>query len=113
MPVTCKVRLICDTQQPTEEELQDATKRTSEFIKGCSDAGACAVALHTREQKFDIFIRVHGLAAGTIPMRPRNPAIWPTFAQVQRLCPDVLLIPNGDFFDRKAIEVKSAIVTRW
>ncbi|KAF4707133.1 tRNA-dihydrouridine(20) synthase [NAD(P)+]-like [Perkinsus olseni] len=48
MPVTCKVRLICDTQQPTEEELQDVIKRTSEFIKGCSDAGACAVALHTR-----------------------------------------------------------------
>ncbi|EER14728.1 Dus1p, putative [Perkinsus marinus ATCC 50983] len=94
MPVTCKVRLICDTQQPTEEELQDATKRTSEFIKGCSDAGACAVALHTR----------------TIPMRPRNPAIWPTFAQVQRLCPDVLLIPNGDFFDRKAIEAFRALM---
>jgi len=86
IPVTCKIRFIGDNDDKMVE-------RTSEFISGLINAGADAVTVHMR----------------TVPMRPREPAIWTSFADLIKALPSdhakVPIIANGDFFTRSAISL--------
>ena len=83
-PLTCKIRYIGDISNP-----DDIIKRTSEFIKGLESSGADAVTVHMR----------------TVPMRPREPAVWcPVFAHLVEQS-SVPLIANGDFFNRGQIDL--------
>lgn len=93
-PLTCKIRLIGETSKPSE-----VITRTSEFIQGLVNAGADAVTLHMR----------------TVPMRPRDAAIWPLFSDVVGALPssysDTPIIANGDFFNRNQIDLFRTSVT--
>ena len=85
-PLTCKIRYIGD-----EQDAETMIKRTSEFMVGLIDAGANAISVHMR----------------TVPMRPRDPAIWPLFTDLIQAMPAAYsttpIIANGDFFNRSQI----------
>jgi tRNA-dihydrouridine synthase 2 len=87
IPVTCKIRYI---GEPSDSEKM--LKQTSEFMTGLINAGAEAITVHMR----------------TVPMRPREPAIWSGFADLLKILPaelsQVPIIANGDFFTRKQID---------
>jgi tRNA-dihydrouridine synthase 2 len=92
-PVTCKIRYLGEGSDSSHVSI----KRTSEFIKALSDAGADAIIIHMR----------------TKPMRPREPAVWDKFTDlVETLTVDVPIVANGDFFDRTRIEEFKSRVTQ-
>jgi tRNA-dihydrouridine synthase 2 len=80
IPVTCKIRFI-------GEDDSNMVRRTSEFASGLINAGADAITVHMR----------------TVPMRPREPAIWASFTDLILSLPKVPIIANGDFFTRSDI----------
>ena len=84
IPVSCKIRFIGDNDPKMVE-------RTSEFMSALIKAGADAITVHMR----------------TVPMRPREPAIWTRFGDLIKCLPsefsDVPIIANGDFFTRSDI----------
>ena len=88
IPVTCKIRYI---GEPSESATM--LKKTSEFMTGLMHAGASAITVHMR----------------TVPMRPREPAMWSQFTDLIKQIPNELshipIIANGDFFTRKQIDV--------
>ena len=80
IPVSCKIRFIGETDSKM-------VKRTSEFVSGLINAGADAITVHMR----------------TVPMRPREPAMWQSFSELILSLPKVPIIANGDFFTRSDI----------
>ncbi len=87
IPVTCKIRYI---GEPSEHEKM--LRQTSDFMTGLIQAGASAITVHMR----------------TVPMRPREPAIWSGFTDLVKIIPaehaHIPIIANGDFFTRKQID---------
>ena len=84
IPVTCKIRFLGENDEKM-------VSRTSEFMSGLVNAGADAITVHMR----------------TVPMRPREPAIWSRFSDLIKALPSdharVPIIANGDFFTRQDI----------
>ena len=82
--VTCKIRFLGENDHKMIE-------RTAEFMSGLVDAGADAITVHMR----------------TVPMRPREPAIWTSFSDLIKALPSdhakIPIIANGDFFTRQDI----------
>ena len=87
-PVTCKIRYIGDPS-----DTPSMLKQTSEFMTGLMHSGASAITIHMR----------------TVPMRPREPAIWSQFTELLKIIQGefshIPIIANGDFFTRKQIDV--------
>ena len=87
IPVTCKIRYIGNPSEP-----EKMMKQTSEFMCGLIRSGASAITVHMR----------------TVPMRPREPAIWTSFTDLLKVMPSefthIPIIANGDFFNRKQID---------
>ena len=88
IPVTCKIRYIGD-----KSDKNGLLKQTAEFMEGLARSGADAITVHMR----------------TVPMRPREPAVWPTFVDLVKSLSaqldNVPIIANGDFFDRSQISL--------
>lgn len=93
-PLSCKIRYLGENSDYTQ-----MLRRTSEFIVGLIDAGADSITVHMR----------------TVPMRPREPAIWSVFTDLLHAIPSthsrVPIIANGDFFERSNINTFREMVS--
>ena len=88
VPVTCKIRYIGD-----KDDSKRILHQTTEFMCGLISAGASAITVHMR----------------TVPMRPREPALWNMFTDLITAMPgehkNFPIIANGDFFNRNQIDI--------